>query len=121
VISFHKLDDKLTRVMVDIDFLPQGMIEKMASGMRFVKRAVEADLARFKAYVEFADAKELEYKSSPAEMEQNQQDDDESGGDRQEAESHGGEDSSDDGDRDRESEREERESRREERRKALSS
>ncbi len=44
----------------------------MASGMRFVKRAVEADLARFKAYVEFGDVKGLEYKSTPAEMEQNQ-------------------------------------------------
>ena len=34
LITFHKLDDKLTRVMVDVDFLPMGMIEKMASGMR---------------------------------------------------------------------------------------
>src|SRR4051812_14850450 len=114
VITFHKLDDKLTRVMVDIDFLPTGMIEKMASGMRFVKRAVEADLARFKAYVEFGDAKELEYKSTPAEMEQNRGDDDQDGGDSQEAENRGG-------DEDRESEREERESRREERRKAMAS
>jgi hypothetical protein len=114
VITFHKLDDKLTRVMVDIDFLPTGMIEKMASGMRFVKRAVEADLARFKAYVEFGDAKELEYKATPAEMEQNRNDDDQDGGDSQEAENRGGDD-------DRESEREERESRREERRKAMTS
>ena len=37
------------------------MIEKMASGLRFVKRAVEADLARFKAYVEMSEAKGLEY------------------------------------------------------------
>jgi uncharacterized membrane protein len=114
VITFHKLDDKLTRVMVDIDFLPTGMIEKMASGMRFVKRAVEADLARFKAYVEFGDAKELEYKATPAEMEQNRNDDDQDGGDSQEAENRGGDD-------DRESDREERESRREERRKAMAS
>src|SRR5204862_8118376 len=61
VVSFHKLDDKLTRVMVDLDFHPSGMIEKMASGMRFVKRAVEADLARFKAYVELGEAKGLEH------------------------------------------------------------
>ena len=126
VISFHKLDDNLTRVMVDLDFLPTGMIEKMASGMRFVKRAVQADLARFKAYVEFGDAKELEYKSKPAEMEQNKEgggeDEDVKGeGDSQEAESPGDDSSSDDDDRDRESEREERESRREERRKAISS
>ena len=61
VISFHKLDDKLTRVMVDLDFHPTGMIEKMGSGMRFVKRAVQADLARFKAYVELGEAEGLEY------------------------------------------------------------
>jgi uncharacterized membrane protein len=61
VISFHKLDTNLTRVMVDMDFHPSGMIEKMASGLRFVKRAVQADLARFKAYVELGEAKGLEY------------------------------------------------------------
>jgi uncharacterized membrane protein len=124
VVSFHKLDDNLTRVMVDMDFLPTGMIEKMASGMRFVKRAVQSDLARFKAYVEFGDAKELEYKSSPAEMEQNQEggkdDDDQGGDDSPEAQS-SGDDSSSDDDSDRASGREERESRREERRKAMSS
>ena len=61
VITFHKLDAQLTRVMVDMDFHPSGMIEKMASGLRFVKRAVESDLARFKAYVELGEAKGLEY------------------------------------------------------------
>jgi hypothetical protein len=122
VVSFHKLDDNLTRVMVDMDFLPTGMVEKMASGMRFVKRAVQADLARFKAYVEFGDAKELEYKSSPAEMEQNQgQEDEEDAGDSQEAESRGDDDSSSDDGGERENERQERENRREERRKAMSS
>jgi uncharacterized membrane protein len=61
VVTFHKLDSNLTRVMVDMDFHPSGMIEKMASGLRFVKRAVEADLARFKAYVELGEAKGLDY------------------------------------------------------------
>jgi hypothetical protein len=122
VISFHKLDANLTRVLVTLDFVPSGILEKMASGMRFVKRAVEADLARFKAYVEFGDVKGLEYKSEPAEMEQNQGDEDEGDdkdeeGDEQEAQ--GQSESGDD--RDRGSEREERASRRDERRKALSS
>ena len=63
VVSFHELDDNLTRVMVDMEFEPNGMIEKMASGLRFVKRAVQADLARFKAYVEMEDAKGIEYRS----------------------------------------------------------
>ena len=69
VVTFHRLDDELTRVMVDMDFVPQGMIEKMASGLRFVKRAVQADLARFKAYVEMGQAEDLEYHSKPAERE----------------------------------------------------
>jgi uncharacterized membrane protein len=121
VISFHKLDDNLTRVMVDLDFVPTGMIEKMASGMRFVKRAVEADLARFKAYVELGDAKGLEYRSTPTEMEQHREGD-EDGGDEQEAQSRSSEESSNGGSdgRDHESERQEREKRREERRKAMS-
>jgi uncharacterized membrane protein len=125
LVSFHKLDDKLTRVMVTVDFVPEGMVEKMASGMRFVKRAVQADLARFKAYVELEDVEGLEYKSKPAEMEQHREGDDEDekdkgDGDKQEAEGRGDDDSGDE-DRDRDSEREERENRRQERRKALSS
>jgi hypothetical protein len=121
VISFHKLDNNLTRVLVTVDFVPSGMIEKMASGMRFAKRAVQADLARFKAYVELGDAKGLEYRSKPAEMEQHREGDDE---DEQEAQNRGeesGDQASADDDRDRDSERGERASRREERRKALSS
>jgi hypothetical protein len=55
--------------MVDMDFVPQGVIEKMASGLRFVKRAVEADLARFKAYVELGEAKDLEYQAQPEKRE----------------------------------------------------
>jgi hypothetical protein len=112
-------------VMVTVDFVPEGMVEKMASGMRFVKRAVQADLARFKAYVELEDVEGLEYKSKPAEMEQHREGDDEDekdkgDGDKQEAEGRGDDDSGDE-DRDRDSEREERENRRQERRKALSS
>jgi len=119
VISFHKLDTNLTRVLVTVDFVPSGMIEKMASGLRFVKRAVEADLARYKAYVEFGDARGLEYKSKPAEMEQHRGDDENGEGDKQEAESRGrSTDESDD--RDRGADREERAKRRQEREKALS-
>jgi uncharacterized membrane protein len=61
IVSFHKIGDNLTRVMVTVDFHPTGMIEKMGSGLRFAKRAVEADLARFKTYVEMKDAKNVQY------------------------------------------------------------
>src|SRR3989440_7807340 len=124
VISFHRLDKNLTRVLVTVDFVPSGMIEKLASGMRFAKRAVEADLARFKAYVEFGDAKGLEYRAQPEEMEQHRDGDGEAGeGDAQSRGESGGDkrDSSEDENRDRDSERRERENRRHERREALTS
>ena len=52
VVTFHELADRLTRVQVEVDIEPHGMLEKMARGMRFAKRAVRADLHRFKAVVE---------------------------------------------------------------------
>jgi polyketide cyclase/dehydrase/lipid transport protein len=79
VVSFHRLEKNLTRVMVTVDFHPGGMIEKMASGLRFVKRAVQADLARFKAYVEFSDAKGLEYMQPGASQDEDQDDSSENG------------------------------------------
>ena len=97
VVTFHRLEKNLTRVMVDMDFVPQGMIEKMASGMRFVKRAVEADLARFKAYVELGEAKELEYNVKPAEREGDEKNKDE---DKNEADDKNEAEEQDDGDED---------------------
>jgi uncharacterized membrane protein len=51
VVTFHELAPRLTRVEVSLDVEPGSMLEKAARGMRFVKRAVRADLARFKAHV----------------------------------------------------------------------
>jgi uncharacterized membrane protein len=51
VVTFHELGPRLTRVEVNLDVQPGSLIEKAARGMRHVKRAVRADLARFKAYV----------------------------------------------------------------------
>jgi uncharacterized membrane protein len=51
VVTFHKLAPRLTRVEISLDVEPGSLIEKAARGMRHVKRAVRADLARFKAYV----------------------------------------------------------------------
>lgn len=52
VVTFHELAPRLTRIEANIDVHPGSLIEKAARGMRHVKRAVRADLARFKAYVE---------------------------------------------------------------------
>jgi uncharacterized membrane protein len=130
VVSFHRLDDNLTRVLVTVDFQPTGMMEKMASGLRFAKRAVQADLARFKAYVEMSEAEGIEYESVPA-GQQEGGDDGEDGGDEQGREekqgreepqgesSNGNGDGSGQSDEERDEERREREQRRQERREAL--
>jgi uncharacterized membrane protein len=52
VVTFHELAPRLTRVEVSMDVDPGSLIEKAARGMRHVKRAVRADLHRFKAYIE---------------------------------------------------------------------
>ncbi len=52
VVTFHELAPRLTRVLVTVDVEPGSLIEKAARGMRHVKRAIRADLHRFKAFIE---------------------------------------------------------------------
>jgi uncharacterized membrane protein len=52
VVTFHRLSDRLTRIDVDVQVEPGSLVEKAGRGMRHVKRAIRADLARFKAYIE---------------------------------------------------------------------
>jgi uncharacterized membrane protein len=52
VVTFHELAPRLTRIEVSMDVDPGSLIEKAARGMRHVKRAVRADLHRFKAFIE---------------------------------------------------------------------
>jgi uncharacterized membrane protein len=58
VVTFHKLSDRLTRIEISLDVEPHGMLEKMGRGMRFTKRAVRADLHRFKALIELDEESE---------------------------------------------------------------
>jgi uncharacterized membrane protein len=55
VVTFHELAPELTRIEVSLDVDPGSLIEKAARGMRHVKRAVRADLHRFKAFIEMAE------------------------------------------------------------------
>jgi uncharacterized membrane protein len=74
VVTFHELSDRLTRIELTLDVDPGSLIEKAARGMRHVKRAVRADLHRFKAYIEMEEEEtgawrgvieDAEVKSSP--------------------------------------------------------
>src|SRR4051794_13018412 len=55
VVTFHELDERLTRVLITLDWPPDGIMEKMASGLRVIKRATQADLKRFRAFMEMRD------------------------------------------------------------------
>jgi uncharacterized membrane protein len=52
VVTFHELSARLTRIELNLDVEPGSLVEKAGSGMRHVKRAVRADMARFKAQLE---------------------------------------------------------------------
>jgi uncharacterized membrane protein len=52
VVTFHELAPRLTRIELNIDVDPGSLIEKFARGARHVKRAVRADLHRYKAFIE---------------------------------------------------------------------
>jgi uncharacterized membrane protein len=52
VVTFHELAPRLTRIEMNVDVDPGSLLEKAARGMRHIKRAMRADLHRFKAFIE---------------------------------------------------------------------
>jgi uncharacterized membrane protein len=55
VVTFHRLSDTLTRILMTVDFQPKGLFEKTASGTRISRRAIKSDLMRFKGFIELRD------------------------------------------------------------------
>jgi uncharacterized membrane protein len=52
VVTFHKLSDETTRVTVQLDWQPEGIIEKAGAAVGVDDRRVSGDLDRFKSYIE---------------------------------------------------------------------
>jgi uncharacterized membrane protein len=52
VVTFHRLDDTHTRVTVQMDLEPNGMVEKAGAVLGAVDHRVKGDLRRFKDYIE---------------------------------------------------------------------
>ncbi|UFU08192.1 SRPBCC family protein [Ruania halotolerans] len=52
VVTFHRLSDSVTRVMVQIDWAPQGVAEKVGAAVGADAHRVKADTKRFKAFIE---------------------------------------------------------------------
>ena len=52
VVTFHRLGEDQTRVMVQMDYEPEGAVEKVGDALGLVKRRVKGDLERFKELIE---------------------------------------------------------------------
>ena len=52
VVTFHRLDDARTRVMIQIDWEPEGLVEKAGAALGFDDRQVKADAKKFKEFIE---------------------------------------------------------------------
>ena len=52
VVTFHRIDDETTRIMVQMDWVPEGVKEKLGDALGAADRRVEGDLERFKAFIE---------------------------------------------------------------------
>ena len=52
VVTFHRIGEGRTKVMLQLDVEPEGLVEQAGDKLGFVKRRVSSDLERFKAFIE---------------------------------------------------------------------
>jgi uncharacterized membrane protein len=52
VVTFHRLSDDSTKIMVQMDYEPEGMVESLGSAVGAGERHVKGDLERFKELIE---------------------------------------------------------------------
>jgi uncharacterized membrane protein len=52
VVTFHRIADDRTRVMLQMDFEPTDLVEKAGDALGIVRRRVKGDLSRFKEFIE---------------------------------------------------------------------
>jgi uncharacterized membrane protein len=52
VVTFHRLSDDTTRVTVQMDYEPEGVVENVGDKLGIVKRRVTGDLEHFKQFIE---------------------------------------------------------------------
>jgi len=51
-VTFHRLDEEQTRVMLQLEFEPDGALEKIGDALGIVERRAKGDLGRFKEFIE---------------------------------------------------------------------
>ena len=50
--TFHRVADRRTKVMLQLDAEPEGVVEKVGDAAGVLKRRVKGDLERFKELIE---------------------------------------------------------------------
>jgi uncharacterized membrane protein len=51
-VTFHKLTDDTSKVMLQMDYDPESIVEEVGDKLGFVGRRVDGDLKRFKDFIE---------------------------------------------------------------------
>ncbi|WP_214317804.1 SRPBCC family protein [Nonomuraea sediminis] len=52
VVTFHRLDDTVTRITLEMVYDPEGFVEVAGDWLQLVRMRVEADMRRFKEFIE---------------------------------------------------------------------
>ena len=52
VVTFHYIDENTSRVMLQLEYEPEGALEKVGDALGAVKTRVKGDMKRFKEYIE---------------------------------------------------------------------
>ena len=52
VVTFHYIDPNTTRVMLQLDYEPDGVVEKVGSAVGIPQKQIEGDMQRFKEFIE---------------------------------------------------------------------
>lgn len=52
VVTFHRLSDDRSRVMLQLEYAPERLSEKVGDALGLLSRRIEGDLERFKKFVE---------------------------------------------------------------------
>jgi uncharacterized membrane protein len=52
VVTFHRIGENRSKVMLQLEFEPEGIVEKAGDKLGIIKTRTKADLARFKEFIE---------------------------------------------------------------------
>jgi len=51
-VTFHRIDDATTRIMLQLEAEPSGIVEKVGDALGMLDRQVDKDLERFREFIE---------------------------------------------------------------------